>query len=390
MMHFNKFYEELRTIDYGLLCVDLYHLAELPLISKPPQAAESNKWASGYKEGSLEDQNWAIDKLREISQQSPHQFQWGSLEFDKSNLEEVTEDWWNAVWIKYFDMNFDLAYFHTAFDNKWIDRTPGLMQIEEPMSDLLPLQSDKIQVYLNRLVNLASKLADSSSALWSNLREIPYFPGEPLWISLRHFELFHRYISKNFNTINYPPFGKINKLYFGRDFLDRYDILIFRKVELIYFFISEINTLTGVLPRIENSAKDSSEEKTDNKFNDMPLSEVKQWFMQLATRTNKDGQHFLTEDQVWQFINRAFLKNKPDSKKLKVNYGRDGKWNFVRLFFDYYWHCTTTRRDNLNPLDERPNIRNEYIKLLTDNFEGFNFDEVKKNFSKKIGPAWII
>lgn len=140
------------------------------------------------------------------------------------------------------------------------------------------------------------------------------------------------------------------------------------------------------MPQVTNLQPQPSDERS--KFNNMLLGEVKRWFMQLSVRKNKEGAVLLSEKQTEQFIEYAFQKKQPLPNKLIINYGSKGKWNFVRLFNEYYIECTKSR-GNKRPVDDRPLIRDQYIKLLTDNFEGFEFNEVKENFTTKTGKSWI-
>ncbi|GAB3969554.1 hypothetical protein GCM10028806_15960 [Spirosoma terrae] len=130
--------------------------------------------------------------------------------------------------------------------------------------------------------------------------------------------------------------------------------------------------------------KELQTETTINQFNNMPMRDVEKWFMQLSKRQNKQGELILTENEIDHFIRRAFLNT--DLPKLNANYGNGGKWNFIRIFYEFYEKCTSGREI----IDDRPNIRDEYIKLLINNFEGFSFDEVKENFakSKNSGQTW--
>lgn len=118
-------------------------------------------------------------------------------------------------------------------------------------------------------------------------------------------------------------------------------------------------------------------------FNDMALLEVEQWFVQLTTAKSKNGSPFLTIQQLHTFISRAF-GGQVFSEKLSLNTKAGDKANVVGLFHLFYTHCIT-HQPGKGRID--PNATAEkYIRLLTDHFDNWTFEQVKPNF--RSGGAW--
>ncbi|GAB3909116.1 hypothetical protein GCM10028803_46140 [Larkinella knui] len=114
-----------------------------------------------------------------------------------------------------------------------------------------------------------------------------------------------------------------------------------------------------------------------NKFNGMSLDEVEKWFMKLSTNTSNNGRLFLSVNDLKLFIDRAFLK-KTGVKKLTLNFGPKEKLFVWKLFYQYYLNCICIETG----VERGTQCRDKYIRLLTDNFTNFTFDEVKANFAK--------
>lgn len=122
-----------------------------------------------------------------------------------------------------------------------------------------------------------------------------------------------------------------------------------------------------------------------NKFNIMPIKEVEEYFSKLYKRVSKNGLPFLEQKMVDIFIKKAFLKEE-NTEKLTLNYFKGEKYFVWKLFYDYYLLCT----DVINGIERGKQCRDKYIKLMTDNFTNFTFEEVKANFnrSSEVKDQW--
>ncbi|GAB4020254.1 hypothetical protein GCM10028808_60780 [Spirosoma migulaei] len=115
-----------------------------------------------------------------------------------------------------------------------------------------------------------------------------------------------------------------------------------------------------------------------NKFNEMPIEEVRKYFIPLAKKKSlNNSEAFLTEDQVDLFIDKAFCKNE-NIGILTANLS-DGDMEIMgALFYNYYRKCI-----NLGFAPTRGKQK-EYTLLLTDNFSNYAHlkDSLPTNFNK--------
>lgn len=107
-----------------------------------------------------------------------------------------------------------------------------------------------------------------------------------------------------------------------------------------------------------------------NKFNSQPLNEVKEYFSGLFNSID-NGIKALSEEKQKLFFESAFqgiaidgrLKFDVDIKASKV----------IAHFHRYYSLC----KDMYEP---KMNCTDKYIKLLSDHFEGYEYEKIKNNF----------
>jgi hypothetical protein len=107
----------------------------------------------------------------------------------------------------------------------------------------------------------------------------------------------------------------------------------------------------------------------------MPLSVPRNHFKLLTEHHSKNGKPYLTRGQLDSFIDRAFCGN-PSQPVQKINLDLKGETIKIQNVF-YAFYCNTVK--NYFPTD---NCRDKFIRLLTDHFAGWDFNKVKKNFSK--------
>jgi hypothetical protein len=107
----------------------------------------------------------------------------------------------------------------------------------------------------------------------------------------------------------------------------------------------------------------------------MPLNIPKEHFKILTTSLSKNDKPFLTELQYNDFINKAFL-GKIDLPQLKFNQGSKEQSKIQNLFYQFY-------QSNSFEYFGTDQTKDKFIKLLTDNFEGWEFKKVFGNWNKK-------
>ena len=115
--------------------------------------------------------------------------------------------------------------------------------------------------------------------------------------------------------------------------------------------------------------------KKENLFTRMPLKDVYKHFGELSKRKNNAGQLYLLEDQVLDFIEKAFCG--VDHPSIKMNLGRKENQKIYYFFYQYYHHCWNQL------IESTQQCRDKYISLLVNNFSNFNRKKVEDSFAKK-------
>jgi len=120
--------------------------------------------------------------------------------------------------------------------------------------------------------------------------------------------------------------------------------------------------------------KNSYENYTNVFRKSMPISIAVNHFKIFTEKNSKNGKLFLTDKQFDIFIKKAFC-GVSDLPILKLNKGSREKSLIINVFYDFYNFSYNNYYDIIQ-------ARDKYIRLLTDNFEGWQFEDVKSNFSK--------
>jgi hypothetical protein len=138
--------------------------------------------------------------------------------------------------------------------------------------------------------------------------------------------------------------------------------------------LSKNNLADGNTTNISGNIKEDKKKCTSFSVK-LDLNYVISHFEVLKTRVSKlNNQPFLTDEQFENFINSAFCSGKL-KRRIKLNKKPKGeKQLIVRLFYEFY--CNT-----YEDLFGYQKVRDLYIKLLSDNFLGFDFDTLKNNFN---------
>lgn len=125
---------------------------------------------------------------------------------------------------------------------------------------------------------------------------------------------------------------------------------------------------------------DSLPRDRENKFNQVPLNQVKAHFEILTTqRSKKNNKPHLTKDQLDKFIEIAFLNDNERGgveQKLLMNCTFGELQSIRRVFYEFYENCKFE-------YESTRNSKEKYVRLLTDYFEGFGYKQIANNFDKK-------
>ncbi|MRI02101.1 hypothetical protein GH721_16270 [Kriegella sp. EG-1] len=113
----------------------------------------------------------------------------------------------------------------------------------------------------------------------------------------------------------------------------------------------------------------------------MPLEIPRNHFKILTTSKNNNGELFLTETQLDNFIRTAFLG--ADLLPQKINMAPKGEKLLIQsVFYEFYdKYCFDYFGTNQKQA--------AFIRLLTDNFKGWSFEKLKGNFKPKTNKRLI-
>lgn len=127
--------------------------------------------------------------------------------------------------------------------------------------------------------------------------------------------------------------------------------------------IDEIRAKKPNEPKQENKSS-----QIENKFNQMPMNEVRSHFLPLIEKENPSGQIWMKKEDFEIFLRRSF-GGETNLHKPKINIGNRGKYAVVKLFFLFYQKCI-----NENLQENRK--KDPFIKLLQNSFNGTIFDDL--------------
>lgn len=245
-------------------------------------------------------------------------------------------------------------YSHTKFSINGLQYTTFAHDYNNESEFEQALYKVNTQIFFRDLIARRGKIIDGVSI--EIIKDIPE-------IIKTEYRLFSRNKTKaeNENWLNhtYNFIININDLsrFIGKSdtvaFLDWYDTMIIKQPEHTNNNTDEVNLFC----------------KT------MPLSIPKEHFKPLTIVCSKDGKPFLTQEQFNNFINRGF-GGKVDLPKIKFNQAPKEKSKIQYLFYQFHQNYSFDYFGT-------EQTKNVFVKLLTDNFVRWDFENVHGNFNKK-------
>ncbi|UEG50874.1 hypothetical protein LK994_05220 [Ferruginibacter lapsinanis] len=183
-------------------------------------------------------------------------------------------------------------------------------------------------------------------------------------------------VEKYFNVI-LTRLGVIFNPHFQKPDIDKLNIK-----NLFQFWYKEFSTKEHRSIKTPEQEKDlSNSNDSVNVFcNAMPISVPKEHFAKFTETNSKNNKPFLTNEQLNSFIEKAFY-GKTDIKKQTINYGKRERLFIVKRFYEFYLMCSTEYENTTQ-------CQPKYIRLLTDNFINWEFDNIKNNFGNKVKREW--
>lgn len=138
----------------------------------------------------------------------------------------------------------------------------------------------------------------------------------------------------------------------------------------VNYFDDLIEQLMEKYVSSENQNTEKAEGKNDNvfinNFDNVNENKVYQYF-----KENLVDKKHLTEIELLNYLGLAFEKKTVPTNKLSFSDFRT-KQTITKIFYTYYKKIAIGKQGN----------QSEYIKLLTNYFEGFEYKTIKSNFSK--------
>jgi len=115
----------------------------------------------------------------------------------------------------------------------------------------------------------------------------------------------------------------------------------------------------------------------ENKFNQLPMEDVLTFFKVLAQTMNSQGKPFLSMDQIYTFIEAAFLEKHTEIVTFNLGPQKTGDRTAVRCYFHALYDYCSRKKSR----DKRAS-KSKYVYLLCANSDNYDFETVSNNFSK--------
>ncbi|MBT2163525.1 hypothetical protein [Zobellia barbeyronii] len=122
----------------------------------------------------------------------------------------------------------------------------------------------------------------------------------------------------------------------------------------------------------ESGARKKLMKKQNNLISQVSIKEVLNHFGVLTKMTNKNGEFYLTEEQLLTFVKSTFIDLKPI--KQEFNCKRFKKIDLRKVFSSFYFN-------NKNKENNAIKIKQKYFDIMNDSFYGFN-DNDYSEFSR--------
>jgi hypothetical protein len=291
------------------------------------------------------------------------------------------------------DTGFDMVY---ETYKKWLEifpfDIPYFQDLKNDYSKKFPAFEGKL--VLNRYTRQIEGKAISKDKLVAYIIQAT----KDLLGKINPKELFRNGVNSDIEYIIYLESLNVNH----RKMVEAYNEKEFEYVRLLElwlnnfesFFIKTKPLLTAIQPndntllvnapsQIETKPVDKVE--VNHFCNGMPMNFVREHFKVLTTNISKNNnKSFLTEEQFEAFIKRAFL-NDSSIEPITLNYSKNKENGFIALLFFKFWN---NAQDKYYATPH--NSKEQYQKLLTENFIGFELEKVNHGFRYGLKREWLL
>lgn len=169
------------------------------------------------------------------------------------------------------------------------------------------------------------------------------------------------------DVLNVDQSKKLHNWFFFNERLSFFD----EAIEIL----KKIGYLKSILNDFESflQKKKKTEEKYFTSFCPaMPIEFPTEYFSWFLRQKSKNGKPYLTQEELDNFIEKAFMGTK-NIEKIRINFAWGEKAIIIDKFFQF-WQLSKEKTY------EKSKTRKKYISLLADNFQGFSNKVVADNF----------
>lgn len=214
--------------------------------------------------------------------------------------------------------------------------------------------------------------------------------------ALNHFKQALEIESKNARFTNVEDFGfpinALNRYEPLRPFSSKFSGHISKavlndlgKIITFYKFEQTVKRVNKLFDEKLGQFQEQEEEPRDfeNKFNSMPIEEVREHFRPLTEKENKvsGGEIWMTKEDFEIFLRRSF-GGESNLPKPKINIGNTGKYAIVKLFHSFYEKTLDHPYNGPRGKDPVLNLLKEAFNTsIFENERNDNFKRDKSNYS---------
>lgn len=264
----------------------------------------------------------------------------------------------------------DLTPYYEVYSNGFIE---GYYEFEDEIKELNLIFQDR-ESNLNKIFNetLTKLLTFASRGEYypsDNPEPIPIIKKELLFDGGK--KAGRAYKAWYYIIHNYIPFVPIFRNFYSEHYRDYEEGLKKRSV------IPTTQTqLQAVINEIEKDLDQNSDpgntdkdKGTENKFNRMPMNEIRSHFKPLTEKKNPSGEIWMTLENFNIFLKRSF-GGETHLLKPKINIGNRGKFAIVKLFYLFY-------QKSLNENLQENSKKDPFLNLLKDAFDLDDFMDLR-------------
>lgn len=183
----------------------------------------------------------------------------------------------------------------------------------------------------------------------------------------------------------YPALSNFSKIHYGH--ISKVELEGLSKVLTLYKIQMKVRSLKKLIDEktgeaqtdIPSIAKNDEVNQLENKFNQMPMNEVRSHFKPFIEKKNPKKIVWMTNEDFDIFLRRSFGKDE-SLEKPKINLCHGAKYAIVKLFYQFYEKCQIEDYNQNRNKEPFLNLLND--AFLTKEFEDLDTSNFKASNSK--------